>query len=236
MGLLLTFGSGLFFLLGLVLTKAFHNSTVNYLSNGLAFVILIYLIFLDILPEIFQNFTYKYLIYIILGIVIIKLIDLFIPHHHHEHHELHDNKKDYNHHLNHISIITILVLFVHNIIECIALYNVTQNSLKQGILMGIAIGLHNLPLGFQIGNQLQENKYFLLSLLSLSGFLGGIIASMIGQISIEMELIILSFTIGMLIYLTFGELFPEVCKGRKNKNTWYGIALGCIIIVILTIL
>lgn len=236
MGLLLTFGSGLFFLVGLFFTKVFHQSKVNYLANGLAFVILIYLIFLDILPEILENFIYQYLIYIILGIIIIKLIDLFIPHHHHDHHELHDNKKDHNHHLNHISIMTILVLIVHNIIECIALYNVAQNSLKQGILMGIAIGLHNLPLGFQIGNQLEKNKYLLVSILSLSGLGGGLIAAIIGQISIETELIILSFTIGMLIYLTFGELFPEVYKERKNKNTWYGIGIGCIIIAILTII
>ncbi len=236
MGLFLTFITGLFFLLGLFLTKVFHKSKVNYLSNGLALVILIYLIFLDILPEILENFTYHYIIYIILGMVIIKLIDLFVPHHHHDHHELHDDKKDHNYHLNHISIITIMVLIVHNIIECIALYNVTRNGLKQGILMSIAIGLHNLPLGFQIGNQLQKNKYFLISVLSLSGFLGGLIAAIIGQISIETELMILSFTIGMLLYLTFGELLPEVYKGRKNKNTWYGIGIGCIIIVILSIL
>ena len=55
-------------------------------------------------------------------------------------------------------IVTIIALAIHNLIEGLTLYNITLTSIKSGLLMMISIALHNIPLGFQIGNTIKLNK------------------------------------------------------------------------------
>ena len=44
---------------------------------------------------------------------------------------------------------------------------------------------------------------------------------------------LLSFTLGMLIYLTIFELLKEVVQNIKNKYTYFGFIIGIILIIIL---
>lgn len=230
-GLLLTFITGLFFLLGVLLNKWCKNKEqVSVFAIGLAFIVLLNLICFDILPETFEHFSYWNIVYIIIGLLLLKVIDLFVPHHEHNHQEKNDNKKEHVNHLEHISIITVLALTLHNIIECMALYNVTLTSVKSGILMCLAIGLHNVPLGFQVGSNLNKNKITYMLILVLSGLLGGVVCLLIGALSDIWINFILCFTLGMLIYLTFFELLKELWESRKNKYALWGITLGLIFI------
>ncbi|MBE6155488.1 MAG: hypothetical protein E7164_01880 [Firmicutes bacterium] len=237
MGLLFTFITGAFFLLGIFLNKGCNNKkNISVLSISLAFVVLLNLIGLDLAPEVFSNITLWRLFFIVLGFTLLKAMDLFVPHHEHSHHEKKDNIKEHNNHLEHISIITILALTLHNVIECMVLYNVTLGSLKAGALMCLAIGLHNIPLGFQIGGSIKKRKMLYISILTLSGVIGGIIALLIGSIPETVESYILCFTLGMLIYLTFFELLKELLSSLKNKYTLFGILIGIVLIVITNLL
>jgi len=237
MALLFTFITGVFFLLGIILNHTLKdNKNISVLSISLAFVVLLNLIIFDLVPETFTDITYKRIMWIILGFSILKIMDLFVPHHHHDHHHEEDDVKEHNFHLEHISIITILALSLHNIIECMALYNVTEGSIKSGLLMGIAIALHNIPLGFQIGGSLKNYKYLYVSTLVLSGFVGGLISLAIGAIPEIYTIYILCFTLGMLLYLTFFELLKELIHGIKNFYTIYGIIIGIVLIIITNML
>ena len=231
-GLTYTFLTGIFFLVGIYLNKFFKNkNNANCFAVALAFIILLNLICFDVFPEVIENINVISIVFIFLGIILLKVFDLFIPSHTHYHNEMHDDKKEHDAHLEHISIITILALTLHNIIECMALYSLTFSDAKAGLLMFLGIILHNVPLGFQIGNSLKNTKIIYILILVFSGFLGGIISYLIGDITIANY--ILSFTLGMLIYLSIFELFHELISKIKNKYSIYGIILGVIIILIL---
>lgn len=232
--LLLTVITGVFFLMGILFNKICKgNKNINILSIALSFVILLYLIIFDILPEISESFNFYALLFILLGLVLLKILDFFVPQHDHHHKDKNDNKKEHDNHLNHIGTITIIALLLHNILENMALYNVAIKDFKSGMFMCLGIGLHNLPLGFQIGSNLKKENNFNIFILTISGLVGGLINLFIGNISEVITTYLLSFTLGMLIYLTFFELFKEMIENIKNRYTYYGIILGVIIIILL---
>lgn len=232
--LLLTVITGVFFLMGILFNKICKgNKNINILSIALSFVILLYLIIFDILPEISESFNFYALLFILLGLVLLKILDFFVPQHDHHHKDKNDNKKEHDNHLNHIGTITIIALLLHNILENMALYNVAIKDFKSGMFMCLGIGLHNLPLGFQIGSNLKKENNFNIFILTISGLVGGVINLFIGNISEVITTYLLSFTLGMLIYLTFFELFKEMIENIKNRYTYYGVILGVIIIILL---
>lgn len=242
MGILLCLITGISFYGGYILSKIIKKpKIVSVISVSLAFVVLLNLIFLDIIPDIFvfliSSFNYKNLIFslliIILGLLGLLYLDKFIPTHHHDHREVKDNLKEHNKHLEHISKISFLALIIHNILECMVLYLLAKESLAKGFLMTLAICLHNIPLGLQIGTGIKENKYTYLFLLTLSGLVGGILCLVLGSLPTLFEHYLLCFTFGMLLYLLLFELTPEIYHNLKNKYSLYGIIMGVIVIIII---
>ena len=211
-GLILSLIVGLFFLIGiLILKKTNHKEKMNTFAMSLAFVVMIGLLLFDLLPEILEFKNIYLIIPVFLGLILFIVLDQIIPYHH-EH-----NHREHKHHLNHIGVITIFALALHNLIEGFTLYSVTLTSLKAGFLMMLSISLHNIPLGFQIGSQMENNKksYLLIFILCISALLGSTINILIGDIS---------------------ELSNEIKGSLKKKETIYGIILGVVIIIITNLL
>ena len=219
MALLLTFFSGLFFLVGIIIYNFVKNKTLfTRLSLSCASVVIIGLITFDLIPELIE-------------------VDKLVPHHEHNHHENDEEKEDHKNHIEHISTITIIALLLHNIIEGMALYGVATTDLKSGILMLTGIGLHNLPFGFQISATKKNNKNkMLITLLVLSGGIGGLIFLIFGNLSPILEGIIIALTLGMLLHILFFELLKEVYEEIHKKETIYGIIIGIILLVVINIL
>ena len=113
------------------------------------------------------------------------------------------------------------------------LYLLAKESLTKGFLMTLAICLHNIPLGLQIGTGIEKNKYTYLFLLTLSGLVGGILCLVLGSLPALFEHYLLCFTLGMLLYLLLFELTPEIYHNLKNKYSLYGIIIGVIVIIII---
>lgn len=235
--LLLTLLTGIFFLIGIFINKLFKsNKLVESFSIGMSFIVLFNIIFFDIVPEIKEFFDFKYFLIVILGFSLLKILDFFVPDHNHHHKEKLDNIKEHNNHQTHLGVITILALLLHNIIENMVLYNITLGSFKNGLVLCLGIGLHNIPLGFQIESGLKGKNKFKVFILTMSGFIGGLICYFFKSIPLYITNYLLSFTLGMLIYLCFFELLKELFVNRKNKGTYFGIGLGIILIIILHIL
>lgn len=238
-GLLLTLITGLSFLVGIILlNKSKNKEDIAMFTTSLAFVIILGLLIFDLLPEIIEYKNFLLIIPFIIGFSLLILLDKLIPHHHHNHQENNDNKKEHIEHLNHIGIITILALTIHNLLEGLTLYSVTINNLISGILMMISISLHNIPLGFQIGNDLrkEKNNIFLILLLVFSSFLGSLIVIIFGNLNTLIESMLLSLTFGMLLYILIFELFNEFRLSFKKKSSIYGIILGVIVLLITLII
>ena len=107
------------------------------------------------------------------------------------------------------------------------------NDLKVGLLISLSIALHNIPLGTHIFSSLDfKNNKLLISSLTLSSLGGGLIFLLGGSINDLVFALIMSFTLGMIIYILLMELLPEIIVNKKKKETYMGIGLGLILLII----
>ena len=227
----ITLLSGLSFFIGYLITKLIKDEKkLITFSVGFSFTIILGLIFTDLLPECLEFTDNKLiiLIFVILGILLLKVLDLFIPDHEHEH----TKKKD---HMEHIGLISTLALFIHNVIEGTAIYTATLSSISIGLFTSLGVSFHNIPLGIQISS-LEKNKkekLTLLTILSLSSIFGVIILKLF-KITLTSYIsgILISITLGMLIYIAFFELLCEIKENMKKKELLIGIITGIVLILV----
>lgn len=239
-GVGLTLITGVFFLIGGLISKRFKNKeALNHFSIALAFIIMLNLIFTDLIPETLELLEdYKaisriivIIAFIILGILLLKILDFFIPDHHHDHHDNEKNIKEHLSHEKHIGTLTVISLILHNILEGFAIFGMSLNDFKLGLMICLSVALHNIPLGTHIFSSLSfEKNRGLIGILTLSSLIGGLIFLIVGEISNLVLAIITCITLGMLIYIEIFELFPEMLHSIKKKETQIGIVLGLIIL------
>ena len=245
-GLVLTFIAGLFFAVGFIIAaKSKNKEKLSYFAISLAFIVMLNLIMFDLVPEvleIFANNKFWGLFLVLTGIAILKVLDLFIPNHHHDHDDDEENHHEHNSHVYHIGIVTLLSLLLHNIIEGIAIYGLTINSIEAGIFMCVGVALHNIPFGIEISlllDKLQQRKLsnkILMCTLIFSSLFGGLIGFTFGNISELFLGIITAITLGMIIYISLLELLPEMLNNHKHKEVYYGIIVGVIVILLSLVL
>lgn len=228
--LIITLLSGISFLIGYLITKFIKDEKkLVTFSVGFSFTIILGLVFFDLLPECLELLENKALIIlcIVVGIAVLKLLDIFIPNHEHG-----TNKKS---HMEHIGLISALALFLHNIIEGTAIYTTSINNLSLGFFTALGVSFHNIPLGIQISSLVRnkKEKIFLLSSLVFSSIIG-IILIKIFNITLNNAVIgvLISLTLGMLVYISMFELLCEVKEHIKKRELQIGIVLGIIIILL----
>lgn len=244
--LLLCLIVGLFTMIGLIFVfKSKKDSLLIDFSIALAFSVLITLGCLEILPESYElisgefsgitSYIITFLI-TISGVCLLKLIDLFVPNHSHE-------GKHNNNVLKHIAIITAVAILIHNVIEGASLYSSFIVSFKTGLVFSFGIALHNIAVGLLIGtglyksNNNKKKTFIFIFLISISTFVGAVLMA-IFNLYLESNLIlgiILSLTLGMILYISLLELLPLVVATKSKKVSSIGLVLG-IIIMILTML
>ena len=217
MGLLITLILGLFILIGVLLVKIPKNTKlIENLSISVALGCMISLAVSDLLPEIYETFSnkiYLIIIFVVIGVLILKLLDIFIPEHDHEHGLSHECTEE---NLLHIGIVSTIAIVLHNIIEGMAVYSITTESVKVGLLMALGVGLHNM-----------------IFLSTISTFIGGLLMALISSLISDFVIgILLCLTLGMIIYIVFFELFPHVLHSKNKILSIIGILMGILIIVI----
>lgn len=248
--LLLTLFVGLFILIGSIIGIYFkNNKKITDFSISIAFGVIISLIILEILPESYEILSDQLgnlrsilaiIVLILIGITVLKILDLFVPCHEHEEHHNHQHKNDkcHNEHLQHIGIISSIVIIIHNLIEGMSLYLVSQTSIVSGLLLCIGIGLHNIPMGLVISSTLINSNYSkrktlnINLIVSLSTFVGGLVMFILGEVNELFEGILLGFTLGMLMYISMFELFHQIYHMENKKIAKIGIAFGVILLML----
>lgn len=244
------FLAGVFFLIGFGIVKLINDKKrLSIFAVSMAFVVMIGIIFLDLLPEIMDIsssllFEVNFKIFLMVGTIlfgffILKFFDLFIPSHHHSHHDNERNHLEHDRHLVHIGFITSFSLMLHNIIEGISIYILTLESFTGGFLLSIAVGLHNLPLGIEIASGLEHQKssrlnMWLCILLSISSFIG-VLFIVLFKVRIN-DIILLSLmciSLGMILYISLFELLKELYNYKNKKDTFYGLFCGIVILFVM---
>lgn len=226
----ITLLSGVSFLIGYLITKFIKDEKkLVTFSVGFSFTIILGLIFFDLLPECLELLENKTLILlcIVVGIAVLKLLDIFIPNHEHG-----TNKKS---HMEHIGLISALALFLHNIIEGTAIYTTSLSNLSLGFFTALGVSFHNIPLGIQISSLVKnkKEKVFLLGSLVFSSVIGIILIKVFNIVLNDtLTGVLISLTLGMLIYISMFELLCEVKEHIKKKELQIGTLLGIIVILI----
>lgn len=248
----LTLLVGIFFLIGIIIPRFIKKKReLTLFSTALAFIVMLSMILFDIIPEIGEILIFypngqKWSIIIgftLLGLLILKGLDYFIPHHHHEHKEHEKNTKEHNEHLFHIGFVTSLSLILHNILEGLSIYTTGVGNIKAGLMIAIAVSLHNIPLGMEISVGLESSKskknikIISIILLTLSSFIGSSIFYLFEiNMSNTIKSCILCTTFGMLLYISLFELLREIWTYKKDKMTYIGIATGIILSIVMVLL
>ena len=226
--LLITLLSGVSFIIGYLVTKFVKNENkLIIFSVGFSFVIILGLVFFDLLPECLELMSskWKIILYTIVGILVLKVLDIFVPDHEHA-------SKEEKHHMEHIGLISALALILHNIIEGTAIYTTAVTNEKLGLMMAIGVSCHNIPLGIQVSSLVKnkKEKFVLLLTMVLSSIVGLVLINVFKITLSDAVLgVLISITLGMLIYISMFELLCEVKEHIKNKELWMGIIFGVII-------
>ena len=239
-GLVLTLVLGLFIIIGAFLMHIFENKErFLVISLSMAFGVMVSLIFLELLPESFEIFNEKYssiisiamiLIFSIIGFLILKILDKFIP----------DHEDDDEANLIHVGIVSSIAIILHNIIEGMAIYNTFNTSINLGILLSIGVGLHNIPLGMVLSSTFykslsnKKKSNVIIFLISTLTFVGGLIMCIFNNV-FKNEFIIgllLSITVGMLVYINIIEILPKLIKSKDKKMIITSIIVGILILFV----
>lgn len=241
-GIILTLLSGLSILIGTIIVFILKNSKkLTDFSISMAAGVMITLLILELIPESFEllnnNFTIAISVLIIIissimGIIILKILDLFIPDHDHD-------QKINNENFFHIGLVSSIALMLHNLIEGMAIYSAALSDSNLGILLTIGICLHNIPLGIMItstlykSNNNRKKTILIILIISLSTLLGGILMSLLSiVINDVIRGILLSITIGMILYIIVFEFLPEIMTIKNKKISISGIIVGIIIFLL----
>ncbi|MDO5393701.1 MAG: ZIP family metal transporter [Mycoplasmatota bacterium] len=240
LGLLTTLLLGLFIIIGALIAFLIkRKERVVDFSLGLAFSVIIMLIITDMLPEIIEHLgtkhIYLFIIFTVLGFGLLKLLDHFIPDHDDD--GKMDTAQEKKENLVHIGIITSCALVLHNIIEGMAVYSAVISNTSLGIAITLGIGFHNIPLGMVIAGTFHQSKETLsktiLSIIavSLSSFVGGLILFFLNLTAVSSIVlgILLSLTLGMLLFIAISELYPRLHALKNKKTAYIGITIGFLI-------
>lgn len=243
--LLLTLLVGLFILGGTVIGMyTTHNKKFVDFSIGGALGVIVALLILELVPEAYEHLglssTWRNVAMLIIttaiGFLVMNILDSFIPHHEHEekHHHKHKDDTCHNEHLSHVGALATISLFLHNIIEGMTLFATSTASMSAGYLLCVGIGLHNIPMGIMIANTMKSKRKSIIAaiFLALSSFIGGFIMNAISPVNEFIIGILISLTIGMMIYLCIIELLSQIIHSKNKKISILGIVLGLILIFI----
>ncbi len=246
--LLLTLILGLFILLGTIIvfiTK--NNEKFVSFSLALAFGVMSSLSILELFPEAHEHLENAVgdlsilvlLLLILCGILSLKLLDAFVPHHA-EHEGHHHSNKEHMEHLHHIGVVSSIALLLHNLIEGMAVFGTAITSVSLGLMVGLGVGLHNIPMGMVIASTFYKSSgnvkktVGISFLISISTFVGGLLMFFLKDLIVnDLVLgILLGVTLGMIIYIVLFELLGQIMHTKNKKETWIGMFLGIFILVL----
>ena len=243
--LLFTFIIGLFLLLGSFIVFVVKNNDKFILfSISIAFGVMVSLGFIELLPEAYEQMKEVFpfgpnliavVVFMALGFCLLRVLDYLIPNHD-EHHHKHLG----SHQMLHIGIVSSVALILHNIIEGMTIYGTVVTDLKMGFFISIGVALHNIPLGMAIASTFykannNKKKTLMISLgVSLSTLLGGIMMCLLKEtLNHPMVIgVLLSMTLGMLIYIVLAELLPQIRYTKDKKTALLGIVSGILLLLI----
>lgn len=249
--LLLTLFAGLSTGIGGLLSMFQKRSSSCFLCVSLGFSagVMIYLSFMEILPEALNYLGRFYpprqahllsVISFFVGIAVIALIDRFVPSRDNPH-EIPNVVKMMNapYTINDADLLrtgmfSALAITIHNIPEGLVTFTSYMADPQIGISIAIAVAIHNIPEGiavavpiyFATGSRARSLTIAFLSGLSeMVGAVLGLVLFSVANIDLMLGFVLAS-TAGVMIYISFDELLPTAERYGEHHLAIYGVLGG----------
>ncbi len=240
-GIFLSLVAGLFTAVGALLVSSEKIKKLDSLALSFATGILISISLLEMLPDALESLnTLVALIWFMLGIIFSLVLDFVFPHSHGHGEEEpgHFISECDCSHSDHLSRSMILALSLHNLIEGMVTGITATTNIRLGWSLALGIALHNIPIGLTLAISIVSTgrsklKAVLFSIIiGLVQVLGAVIGILILKPFKEINIlpVLMSITSGILIYISFNELWPAAKESKNRKLIILVMSLGLIFI------
>ncbi|PKL13052.1 MAG: zinc transporter ZupT [Spirochaetae bacterium HGW-Spirochaetae-8] len=251
LALLVTLLAGLSTGIGGLLSMFQKRSSSHFLSVSLGFSagVMVYLSFMEILPEGLVYLQAHYpapkaaiinIASFFMGIAVIALIDRFVPSRGNPH-EIPDLKSltesgcsDTDYCLLRTGVLSAIAIAIHNFPEGLATFTSYMADARIGVSIAIAIAIHNIPEGIAVAVPIyfstgSRRKGFNIALLSgFAEMLGAVIGLLLFSFfPTDLMLgVVMASTAGVMVYISFDELLPTAEKYGEHHLAIYGVLGG----------
>ncbi len=238
-----------------------HNTVGLSLGLGFSAGVMIYVSFVELLPEGIEAFSrshgeqWGYILATVAffaGIAATAIIDLFIPKDVNPHElkkssEFSDEAKlhaEKARALKRTGMFTALAVAIHNFPEGFATFSVALIDPALGIPIAIAIAIHNIPEGVAVALPIyhgtgSRRKGFWYSLFSgLAEPLGAVVGFMLLASFLDENSLGLIFSLvaGIMVYISFDELFPAARLYGTAHTPIIGLLSGMLVMALSLVL
>lgn len=222
-----TFGTTLGGIIGITIKNP-SNKLLSFILS-LASGLMISVVCFELVPEASEISSIgNTIIGIMIGIFIMIFCDIMVK-------AKFENKKIKSNALLKTGIVVSIGLAIHNIPEGLAIGTGFESSIKLGYSLAIAIAIHDIPEGISMAAPMKKGglkSWKILLYVILSGIttgVGAFIGAIVGNISVKIIAICLSFAAGAMLYIVSGELTPESNKLYSGKMSSIGNMLGFVL-------
>ncbi len=226
-----------------------RSTRVLALAMGLSAGVMIYISFMELIPEACNNFTpilgrrsaeLWTMVSFFGGIALIALIDWLVPEDEnpHEAHTLDElNNANSHHNLRRSAMMLALAIGIHNFPEGMATFVAAIDGLDVALPIVIAISIHNIPEGIAIFVPIyhstgSRSKALRLTMLSGLAEPVGAIAGMLFLLPFWTPIVnavCLAAVAGIMVYISFDELLPGAERHGHHHAAIIGVISGMII-------
>ncbi len=206
---------------------AYKYKKYMYIFSGLTAGTLLALIFLEIIPEVFElNSHPLILISVIIGFITFHVLEkIFSLHNHHE--ENHEQ-----HHHIHSKKIAAWALILHSLFDGMAIGLAYSVSPEFGLIVAIGVIAHDFSDGFNTMTLSHSKKMVIMD--GLAPILG-IIMGIYITLSDKILGVLFGLFAGVLLYVSTGDILPEAhCNNKKHMlQNLFALIIGVIYIMLL---
>lgn len=255
MAFLLTIVAGLATGIGSTIAFFVKDKSTRLLTFAMGFAagVMLYVSFVEILPEAVHKLTEAYsgderlgttygVIAFFVGMLIVGIIDRLIPHNENPHEFTLEGEKpnaseQSNQKLMRIGVLTALALAIHNFPEGIATFITALEDPQLGMTIAFAIAIHNIPEGIAVSMPIyfatgDRKKAFMYS------FLSGVVepfGAVVGYFLLMPYLtptlmgLLLSGVAGVMVFISLDQLLPAAEEYGEHHLSIYGVVLGMLV-------
>ncbi len=242
----LSFLAGAATAVGGALAFVIKRENLSVLSLGLGFSagVMIYVSFMEILPQATQALgllfgekpgAWAATGLFFAGIVLAWLIDTLLPSHHVEQHTLDQSAK-----LKHLGLFTALALAIHNFPEGLATFMASMQDATLGVSIAVAVAIHNIPEGIAValpvfhatGNRKQAFWY------SAGSGMAEPVGAVLGFFLLKSVLqetafgVLFGLIAGIMVYIALDELLPTAHEYGDGHKVIWGVVSGMMVMAV----